>query len=352
MADFTAFLTASAEDRRGAFLATAGRLGTSEVNVEKDFWVCWTLDALFHRLPADRPRLLFKGGTSLSKGYGLISRFSEDVDVTVFRDDLGQAASVAQLQALSGKKRKAKLEDIKAACQGYIAGPLREQLAALLVESLAAAGQAAGDARVEPDPDDPEGQTLLVWYPPVSAPEDGAYVRPAVKIESGAKSALDPNRPLTIRPYVDDDLPELDLSVGDVVTVDPERTFWDKVVIVHGLRRWFEARGVLRGGGQRVTRHYYDLYRLLAADVGQAAAADLPLGEDCVAHARMFFNSPDLDLATAAPGTFALTPTAEMMAALEKDYAAMSGMVFGEVPPFADVIAAVVALDARLNGIE
>lgn len=349
MADFTAFLTASAEDRRGAFLATAGRLGTGEVNVEKDFWVCWTLNALFHGLPTDRPRLLFKGGTSLSKGYGLISRFSEDVDVTVFRDDLGQAASVTELQALSGKKRKAKLEEIKAACQAYIAGPLREQLAALLADSLAVAGQAAGDARVEPDPDDPDGQTLLVWYPPVSATQDGAYVRPAVKIESGAKSALDPNRPLTIRPYVDDDLPELDLSVADVVTVDPERTFWDKVVIVHGLRRWFERRGALRGGGQRVTRHYYDLYRLMGASIGQAAVADLALGQDCVAHARMFFNSPDLDLATAAPGTFALTPTADMREPLERDYAAMGGMIFGDVPSFKDVMAAVGELEARLN---
>jgi hypothetical protein len=349
MPDFTAFLAASAEDRRGAFLATAGRLGTSEVNVEKDFWVCWTLEALFHRLPAGGPRLLFKGGTSLSKGYGLISRFSEDVDVTVFRDDLGQAASVAELQGLSGKKRKARLDEIKAACQHYIAGPLREQLTAWLAESLAAAGLEAA-AHVELDPDDPDRQTLLVWYPPVSAPADGAYVRPAVKIESGAKSALDPNRPLAIRPYVDDDLPQLDLSIPGVVTIDPERTFWDKVVIVHGLRRWFETRGALRGGGQRVTRHYYDLYRLLNSEIGQAATADLALGEDCVAHARMFFNSPDLNLATAAPGRFALTPAPEMMESVERDYVAMSGMVFGEVPPLAAVIAAVAALERRLNG--
>ncbi len=120
-----------------------------------------------------------------------------------------------------------------------------------------------------------------------------------MKIESGAKSALDPNRPVTVRPYVDDDLPNLDLSVEGVTTVNPERTFWDKVVIVHGLRSWFEMRGELRGGGQRVTRHYYDLHRLVASEMGPTAAADLALGADCVAHAQMFFNSPDLDLASA-----------------------------------------------------
>ena len=118
-----------------------------------------------------------------------------------------------------------------------------------------------------------------------------------------------PNREVPIKPYVDDDLPALDLTVPAVRTVDAERTFWDKVVIVHGLRRWFDKRGELKGGGQRVSRHYYDLHRLTGAPVGTAAAADEELGADCVAHARMFFNRPDFDLASAAPGSFALCRT-------------------------------------------
>lgn len=89
---------ASDDDRRALFLRTAGRLGTAVQNVEKDFWVCWTLDALFNGMPAGRPRLPFEGGTSLSKAKVLIARFSEDVDITVFRDDLGQPASVAELR--------------------------------------------------------------------------------------------------------------------------------------------------------------------------------------------------------------------------------------------------------------
>lgn len=94
-------IAAPPRDRLDLFLATANRLGAPVGNVEKDFWVCWTLDALYHRLPAGGPRLLFKGGTSLSKAYGLIQRFSEDIDVTVFRDDLDQSASVDELEALS-----------------------------------------------------------------------------------------------------------------------------------------------------------------------------------------------------------------------------------------------------------
>src|ERR1700690_2129430 len=114
------FLKAAPDDRRDVFLGAALRIGTPAQNVEKDFWVCWTLDALFNGLPAGPPRLLFKGGTSLSKAYSLISRFSEDIDITVFREDIGQNIEVNDLQVLSGKKQRAHLETIKQACQSYI----------------------------------------------------------------------------------------------------------------------------------------------------------------------------------------------------------------------------------------
>jgi hypothetical protein len=345
---YDTFLAAVANDRRDAFIAAGRRLGAAEQNIEKDFWVCWTLDALFNRLPAGGPRLLFKGGTSLSKAFGLISRFSEDIDVTVFRDDLGEGASVELLETMSGKKRKEKLEAIRDACQAHIAGPLLTQLAGLLATSLAQAGIATDGARVEIDGADDGRQTLLLWYPSVMAATDG-YVRPAVKIESGAKSALDPHHPVTVRPYVAAEVDGIDLSVANVTTVDPERTFWDKVVILHGLRRWFEMRGELRGGGQRVSRHYYDLHRLLDTDVAAKALADADLGRDCVRHARMFFNSPDLDLASAEPGSFVLRPTDAMLAPLRRDYVAMTGMIFGDAPAFDAVITSIAELETRLN---
>ena len=90
--DFDSFLAASLNDQRDVFIGTRQRLGTAAQNIEKDFWVCWTLDALFNHLTAGGPRLLFKGGTSLSKAFGLISRFSEDIDITVFREDIGKTA--------------------------------------------------------------------------------------------------------------------------------------------------------------------------------------------------------------------------------------------------------------------
>lgn len=346
--NFETIIGASDNDRRDLFLAAATGLGTTLQNVEKDFWVCWALDLLFNGLPAETPRLLFKGGTSLSKGFGLISRFSEDIDVTVFRDDLGEDASLDALEAMSGKKRQARLDAIREKASAYINGSLKENFETVLNETIAAAGSDPGRFRLEPDPDDASAQTLLFWYPTVVADPD-VYVRSAVKIESGAKSALDPHSARVITPYVNGHAADLDLTVSNVTTVEPERTFWDKVVILHGLRRWYESRGTLYQGGQRISRHYYDACLIAATETGERAIADRALGADCVRHARLFFNRPDFDLGSAKPGSFALTPTTEMEAPLAADYRAMVTMVFGEVPDFRDVLDQIQGVEARLN---
>lgn len=335
-------IRATPRDRLDLFLATANRLGAPVGNIEKDFWVCWTLNALYHERPAGGPRLLFKGGTSLSKAYGLIQRFSEDIDISVFRDDLDEAASVEELEALSNKKRRGRLNAIRDSCRAYITGPLRDLLAAKLADATGGAGD------VEIDETDPDRQTLLVSYPEVE-PRDDAYVRPVIRIESGAKSALDPNRPVTIRPYIAEEAAGLNLAVADVITIEAKRTFWDKVVIAHGLRRWYERRGVLRQEGQRVSRHYYDLHCLLGSAAGKAALADRYLGADCVRHARMFFDRPDYDLASAIPGSFAVAPIGEMADALKRDYANTTAMIFGPAPDFTAVLASAEEIERVTN---
>lgn len=339
---FHEVIAASDVDRRDLFLGAATRLGTAVQNVEKDFWVCWTLDVLFNGL-AGGPRLLFKGGTSLSKAFGLISRFSEDIDITVFRADLGQAADVTDLTALSGKKRRARLDAIRTACQAYIAGPLTAQFT-----QLAASAIPEARFRLEPDPDDADRQTLLFWYPSVTV-TGGDYVRSAVKIESGAKSALDPHVTATVKPYVAQDVPGLDLTVTHITTVKPERTFWDKVIILHGLRQWHDRHGELRYGGQRISRHYYDVHQLMQAASAHEWQADRALAIDCAQHARLFFGNADLGLDAAIPGAFTLTPRAAMRDALIRDYAAMSGMILGEIPALDAVLASVERFEQIVN---
>src|SRR6266542_1026041 len=347
---FRRVLAASTEDRRGLFVAAAQRLGTTERYIEKDFWVCWTLDALFNeRRSADGPRLLFKGGTSLSKAFGLIARFSEDIDITVFREDLGQPASCEDLEQLSGKKRGARLDAIRDACRSFIAEKLRSDLITILAAALEDAGLPPGSASIALDGGDPDGQTLLLSYASAIEVQEG-YVKPVVRIECGAKSALDPHASAIVKPYVADDLPGSDFAVANVTTVDARRTFWDKVVILHGTRRWFDTKGELRQQGDRVSRHYYDIHRLLDSEVGRDAAGDLGMAKDCARHARMFFDRTPFDLASAVEGRFAVAPAPAMIDALRRDYGNMAGMIFGPVPPFDAVLESIIGLDARLNG--
>ena len=347
-AAYVSVLAASEEDRRGLFAATARRIGSTEQNVEKDFWACWALDALFHELPHGGPRLLFKGGTSLSKAFGLIQRFSEDVDITVFRADLGLSASPEELEKLTGKKRQARLDAIKNGCRQYIQESLRPQLKDILAATMKAAGTGRGDSGVILDDSDDDGQTILVRFPSVVTARD-SYVPASIKIESGAKSALDPHVTAAISPFVAAEIPGNRLRVEGVRTIEPARTFWDKVIILHGLRRWFEIRGELRQEGQRVSRHYYDLHCLLAGKDAAAIKSELPLAAECVRHARMFFDRPDFDLVSAKPGSFALLPTPAMLKGLKRDYERMAGMIFGVIPPFGEVMVSVARLEKTLN---
>jgi hypothetical protein len=132
-------------------------------------------------------------------------------------------------------------------------------------------------------------------------------------------------------------------------TIEPKRTLWDKIVIAHGLRRWYERRGTLRQEGQRVSRHYYDLHCLLRSEIGPETLADRALGENCVRHARLFFDRPDFDLSSARQGSFAIAPHARMIDALRRDYDLMSAMIFGAQPAFEDIIRSLQEIEVRVN---
>ena len=344
-ADYKRLITVAPQDRLDLFLATANRLNAPVGNVEKDFWICWTLNALYCERPVGHPRLLFKGGTSLSKAYGLIERFSEDIDITVFRDDLNQPASVNDLESLSKKKRRTRLNAIRDACRIFITGPLREFLSTKLADA------SDGTGRIELDGSDPDGQTLLVWYPKVE-PGDHTYVRPAVRIEAGAKSAFEPHSLVTVQPYIAEDLAGFNLKTEGVITINPTRTFWDKIVIAHGLRRWYERRGYLRQEGARVSRHYYDLHCLLHSDVSEEAFNDWNLGADCIHHARIFFDRPDYDLVSAVPGKFAITPNRSMLGTLENDYVKTMAMIFGIAPAFEEILASIERIERTINRLD
>jgi hypothetical protein len=162
------------EARRRALYEQAGQvLGLEAASIEKDFWVCWTLRELF-ALPNMGLHLTFKGGTSLSKGWKLIERFSEDIDVVIDRAFLGFGGDLSPENAPSNKQRDQRLDNLRDACQRTIQAALAPALEQRIREKVIAPGW-----RLEDDPGDPDRQTLLFSYP--AAVASARYIRPVVK---------------------------------------------------------------------------------------------------------------------------------------------------------------------------
>ena len=205
---------------------TAAQLGLPKGSIEKDFWVCWTLRLLFER-PSWGPSLTFKGGTSLSKGFGLIKRFSEDIDIVIDRDRLGFGGEKSPENAPSNKQRKKRLEALRSACEVAVQAELLPAVQTAVEREL----QGGNAERVKLDASDL--QTILFTYPSVFA-ESLLYVSPNVRIELGARSDTEPSQTPRIRPYVAEVFPaSMSDSAFDVKAVAARRTFLEKVCLLH-----------------------------------------------------------------------------------------------------------------------
>ena len=196
------FLKMSPKERRLACLQVEEQMHLQAASVEKDFWICWTLRELF-ALPEIGPHLTFKGGTSLSKAWKLIERFSEDIDLIVDKQTLGFAGDASPDQAPSKKQRKLRLEALMEACRRWVQETLQPALADRIHAALGPTGW-----KLEVDPDMDDGQCLLFHYPGDFDPTEAGYVRPVVKIELGARSDDWPHQEKPIQPYLAEVFPQ------------------------------------------------------------------------------------------------------------------------------------------------
>ncbi len=332
----------STEKRTQLFREAADlRPGISAPIMEKDFWVCWTLRRLFQVMRFE-PHLLFKGGTSLSKVYNAIQRFSEDVDLSVSRTDLGFADDRDPEQKSIGKKEaKRRLDALVEGCKEIIANKLLPEMRADFASVIGKDGW-----QLDLDPKD--AQTLTFAYPK-SAMDDGlgSYINPVIRLEMGARSDDWPAEDSEIRPYAAEVFPNYFTTAASclVHVLDAKRTFWEKATILHSEYH----RPADKPDKGRLSRHYYDLYLLSKLKIGQDALARRDLLERVVIHKTFFFSSSWANYETAVPGSFRLVPRQERSAELQKDYMQMQAMIFGEAPEWDEIVRGLLELEGTIN---
>lgn len=314
----------------------AADLGLPAASIEKDFWVCWILKELFS-LPGIGEHLTFKGGTSLSKGWGLIQRFSEDIDIVISRSRLGKADGP---ERNSAKAWKHYLETLGEKTQDYIVHTLTPNFIDRLTSRLPKGMQ----WKLIHDRDDLANEAILFHYPPIFP--EGGYLRPVVKIEPGARSDTAPTERRPINAFL---TPMLKAEPFDVLCVHPKRTFWEKAMLLHEEL----SRQVDRPPKARLARHYYDLARLIEQGIGDEAMSDTKLFEAVAKHRAVFFRRAKAAHETMRRGAFRLMPSETQRPHWARDYEAMrEAMFYGPPPPsFDDILETVEGFERRLNAL-
>jgi hypothetical protein len=317
-------------DRRDLFRAAAQTMGVHEAVVEKDFWVCWALDYLFSDCPW-KDSLAFKGGTSLSKAFGAIERFSEDIDLILDWRVLGYD-SETPWEARSHTKQDAFCKESNKKTEAFLAEAFAPRIAPDLSD------RAGREMAVVVS-----GQNVLIHYPKAFSL---LAIQPQIRLEIGPMAQWVPNEEKDIRPYAAETHPSLFRQPSTRVrTILAERTFWEKATILHQ-----EAH---RKSDQpmplRYSRHYYDLYRLSLSPIREAALARRDLLGDVVAFKTRFYRCPWAKYENARSGGLRLLPPEWRRKELLKDYQDMRAMLFGRIPAFDEIIVGLGALEKTIN---
>lgn len=325
----------SDNDRKELFRNTADKMGLNDAIVEKDFWVCFTLDYLFNR-SSWKDVVTFKGGTSLSKAFHLISRFSEDIDLILDWRMLLYGAD-EPWEARSNTKQDAFNKEANTRAEIFLA----ERFCPAIKEDLSLELDCEADIFI----DEKDMQTINFAYPNLFT---NATTLQVIRLEIGALAAWTPATIAEIMPYAAQYYPAVfDQKSTRVLAVAPERTFWEKATILH-----HEAnRPKHLEMPQRYSRHYYDLCLMAQNPVKMKAIAQLDLLKRVVDFKMKFYPRAWAKYMEAVPGTLKLLPPNYRFAALEADYDAMKDMLYGEIPSFEVVMETVGELEKEINAL-
>jgi hypothetical protein len=331
------FFQLSTAERLDALNAAANTSGLLPHLLEKDVWVVWSLRNLFAGPYAEH--LVFKGGTSLSKAYGIIRRFSEDVDLTYdIRAIAGDLVGDADTPLPASKSQEKKwTKEIRARLSGWVGAEIVPRLKLDLEQhSLPATVRAEGDK-------------AFIDYAPLAI--GTGYIAPAVMLEFGARSTGEPSEPRAIHCDAANHLQGVEFPTATPKVMRAERTFWEKATAIHV----FCSQGEFRGG-DRFARHWHDVTRLDAAGFADAAIADKALARAVAEHKAVFFAEKNthgevIDYHAAIGGALQLVPNDGALAKLAVDYQHMvdDGLFLDDVEPFDTLLERCRAIQQKAN---
>lgn len=332
------YFSLTAVDRAELLDTASSRSGRPAHLLEKDVWVVWTLCCLFSSSLADR--LTFKGGTSLSKAYNVIDRFSEDIDLTCdirrLLPDMGtEPEGIPPTSSQAAKWTKA----VRSRLPQWI----EESVVPILRVALTDNGMAASLEITGKDSD-----SILVKYPPLR--QGTGYVAPHIRLEFGARSTGEPCEVLPVVCDLASLIPEIVFPQAQPRVMKMERTFWEKATAIHVFCRQAKMRG------NRFARHWHDLLRLAATERIQISLADKSWLEQVVRHKSMFFQEKDqagapIDYRECLNGHLCLVPEGAACETLREDYNSMiqDGILLMQAPEFDVVLEQCDRLQTKIN---
>jgi predicted nucleotidyltransferase component of viral defense system len=335
--EISEWLKLAERTRRNIFEETARRIGLpNAAAVEKDWWVVRTLELVFSSTIA--PHTVFKGGTSLSKAWGLIDRFSEDIDLALDRRFLG-------FDRKDKDMNNSQVSKLRKHSSGFIA----EKLFPEMQNKFAEAGFSDIEVHLgEMKKTDDDPLTIEIHYPPVT--DKIEYILPQVLIEIGSRSLMEPHTARSFKSMVGEQFkgsPFADENIT-IPTVNPERTFLEKIFLLHET---FQAE---TDGSkiERKSRHLYDLEKLMDTEFASSALKDKVLYNTIVNHRMKLTPVRGIDYANHAPDKINPIPPDNIIGEWEKDYKVMQGsLLLNTSLPFGKIIERMHELKERINSI-
>ena len=339
----------SLEERKAMIQGVVEARQIDEAAAEKDWWVTAVLYALFHTSVSEY--LLFKGGTSLSKGWDIINRFSEDIDLALSRDYF---LNVKQLSCASCTSNT-QIHNLREKGQDFLVGEFKDELMTKLADmGLEVTVLTDNDITNENDeprkvPHDKDPSVLYVQYPSLYNSQ-AAYAIPTVKVEISVLSMSEPYEMRRISSLIEQTYKDEDVDsdlIQTIRTVSPARTFLEKAFLLCEEFQKDEPRT------HRMTRHFYDLEKLMHTPYAEMALNDSVLYREIVEHRRKFYHVGYVDYDKELPANIQIVPSDELMPAYETDYNEMKeSFIYGQPLAFGELMEKIMSLQEQFRTLD